>query len=373
MPIEGIVRLDRLTKRLLRRLRPEEIAIIAHRDLDELAAKGLLRARVKAVINAYSSISGRYPNRGPERLLQARIPIIDNVGEDIFNRLAEGDRISIRGPCIFQDNRLIARGEVLDYNTVRLRLEEGRANLARELDRFINNTLVYAAREKEVFLRKIQVPELPVKIKGQHVLVVARGHNYREDLATIRSYIAEKKPVLIGVDGGGDALLELGYTPHLIIGDMDSVSDRVLTCGAVLVVHAYKDGYAPGLARIEKLKLPAILFPAPGTSEDAALLLAYEQGAELIVAVGLHSNLIDFLEKGRQGMASTLLVRLKVGPILVDAKGVNQLYRGPVKLAYLGGVFLAGLFPFLVTVLVSTRIQYFLQLMLFKIRLLVGL
>ena len=144
------MRLDRLTKRLLRRLRPEEIAIIAHRDLDELAAKGLLRARVKAVINAYPSISGRYPNRGPERLLQARIPIIDNVGEDIFNRLAEGDRISIRGPCIFQDNRLIARGEVLDYNTVRLRLEEGRANLARELDRFINNTLVYAAREKEV-------------------------------------------------------------------------------------------------------------------------------------------------------------------------------------------------------------------------------
>lgn len=372
MPVEGIVRLDRITKRLVRRLRPDEIAVIAHRDLDELAAKSLLRTRVKAIINAYSSISGRYPNRGPERILQARIPIIDNVGEDIFNQLVEGERISIRGHCIFRDNKLIAIGEVLDYRTVRLRMEQGRANLVRELDQFVNNTLVYATREKEAVLGRIQVPELPVQIKGKHVLVVARGHNYREDLATIRSYIVEKRPVLIGVDGGGDALLELGYTPHLIIGDMDSVSDQVLYCGAVLVVHAYKNGFAPGLARIKKLNLPAIVFPAPGTSEDAALLLAYEHGAELIVAVGLHSNLIDFLEKGRQGMASTLLVRLKVGPILVDAKGVNQLYRGQIKFAYLGGVFLAALFPFLVTVLVSTRIQYFLQLILFKIRLLVG-
>ncbi|HHY36637.1 MAG TPA: hypothetical protein GX518_02990 [Firmicutes bacterium] len=373
MPLEGIVRLDRMTKRLARRLQPEDIAVIAHRDLDEVAANSLLRARVKAVINAYSSISGRYPNRGPEKLLQARIPIIDNVGEDVFNQLREGDRITIRGSYIYRGKKLIARGEFLDATTVHQRLEQGRANLVREMDQFVNNTLIYAAREKEVFLGKIPVPELPVKIKGKHVLVVARGHNYREDLAAIRSYIAEKKPVLIGVDGGGDALLELGYTPHIIIGDMDSVSDRVLACGAVLVVHAYKNGHAPGLARIRKLKLPALLFPVPGTSEDAALLLAYEQGAELIVAVGLHSNLIDFLEKGRQGMASTLLVRLKVGPILVDARGVSQLYRGSLKLSYLGCVFLAGLFPFLVTVLASTRIQYFLQLMLLKIRLLVGL
>lgn len=370
---QGIVRLDRRTKDLIRRLRPGDIALIAHRDLDELAAMGLIKARVRAVINAYQSISGRYPNLGPEKLLEAYIPVVDNVGEGIFCQLFEGDRIRICGGRIFRKNKLIAIGKQLDLTTVQGRIKQGEANLRREMKLFINNTLKYAAREKDIFLGKIKVPKLPIIMSGRQVLVVARGHNYREDLAAIRSYITEEAPILIGVDGGGDALLELGYNPHLIIGDMDSVSDRVLRCGALLVVHAYEDGRAPGLVRLEGLKLEATLFPAPGTSEDAALLLAYEGGAKLIVAVGLHSNLIDFLEKGRSGMASTLLVRLRVGSILIDAKGVNQLYRRGLRLSYVGGVALAGLFPLMVVLLVSSRIQYFLQLVIFKIRLLVGL
>ncbi len=367
------MRLDRRTKDLIRRLRPGEIALIAHRDLDELAAKGLKKARVKAVINAHQSISGRYPNLGPEKLLRARIPIVDNVGEGIFSQLLEGDKIRISGGRIFRKNKLIAVGKQLNLTAVQQRIKQGEANLQREMEMFINNTLKYAAREKDIFLGKIKIPELPVKIKGRQVLIVARGHNYREDLSAIRSYITEEAPVLIGVDGGADALLELGYVPHLIIGDMDSVSDEVLHSGAFLVVHAYKNGMAPGLGRIKEQNLEATLFPAPGTSEDAALLLAYEGGAKLIVAVGLHSNLIDFLEKGRSGMASTLLVRLKVGSILIDAKGVNQLYQGGLAMSYVGGLALAGLFPLLIILLISTRIQYFLQLLLFKIRLLVGL
>ena len=367
------MRLDRRTKDLIRRLRPGDIALIAHRDLDELAARGLERARVRAVINAHQSISGRYPNMGPSRLLQAHIPIVDNVGEGIFKQLSEGDKIRISGGCIFRENKLIAVGKQLTLSIVQGRIAQGQENLQREMELFINNTLKYAAREKRIFLGKIRVPKLPVRIKDRHVLIVARGHDYREDLAAINPYIREEDPVLIGVDGGGDALLELGYTPHYIVGDMDSVSDEVLHCGAHLIVHAYKNGRAPGLARLENLNLQSTLFPAPGTSEDAALLLAHGGGAKLIVAVGLHSNLIDFLEKGRPGMASTLLARLKVGSILIDAKGVNQLYRGGLRLSYVGGVALAGLFPLLIILLISSRLQYFFRLLLFKCRLLVGL
>lgn len=372
LSLKGVVRLDRKTKQLVRRLRPGDIAVISHQDLDEVAASALIRARVKAVINAFPSITGRYPNPGPEKLLRAGVPILDNVGEEIFNQLREGDLVQICGQAVFCKNKLVARGENLNWETISARMEQGRANLTRELKQFVNNTLKYAAREKEAFFGKIDVPDVPVELRGKHVLVVVRGKNYREDLLAIRPYVEEENPVLIGVDGGGDALLDLGYVPDIIIGDMDSVSDEVLTCGAHLVVHAYPDGKAPGLKRLEALGLTTTVFPAPGTSEDAALLLAYEKGAELIVAVGLHSNLLDFLEKGRSGMASTLLVRLKVGAILVDAKGVSKLYRGGIRLSYLGGMFLAGLFPLVVMFLISTRTQYFLQLLVFKLRLLVG-
>jgi uncharacterized membrane-anchored protein len=143
----------------------------------------------------------------------------------------------------------------------------------------------------------------------------------------LRPYIREFKPVLIGVDGGADALVEAGYTPDIIIGDMDSVTDDVLRCGAEVIVHAYPDGRAPGLARVHQLGVSAVTFPAAATSEDLAMLLADEKGASLLVAVGTHATLVEFLDKGRGGMASTFLTRLKVGGKLVDAKGVSRLYR----------------------------------------------
>jgi uncharacterized membrane-anchored protein len=165
------------------------------------------------------------------------------------------------------------------------------------------------------------------KIAGRHCLIVVRGYDYKADLDVLRPYIREFKPVLIGVDGGADALVEAGYTPDMIVGDMDSVSDDVLRCGAEIVVHAYPDGRAPGMARVHQLGLPATPFPAAATSEDIAMLLADEKGASLIVAVGTHATLVEFLDKGRGGMASTFLTRLKVGGKLVDAKGVSRLYR----------------------------------------------
>ena len=189
----------------------------------------------------------------------------------------------------------------------------------------------------------------------------------------IKSYIDEVKPVLIGVDGGGDALLEFGFTPDIIIGDMDSVSDDCLLRSKEIIVHAYSDGRAPGLDRVKDLGLKSKIFTSPGTSEDIALLLAYEKNADLIVAVGTHSNMIDFLEKGRPGMASTFLVRLKVGGILVDAKGVNKLYKSTFKTKYLWLVLGAALIPIIILIIINPLTQYLLTLLKIKLRLLFNL
>ncbi|NLG84930.1 MAG: hypothetical protein GX493_10075, partial [Firmicutes bacterium] len=242
-----------------------------------------------------------------------------------------------------------------------------------ELEKFVQNTREYALKEKDLILGGVPPPEIKTKIKGRQVLVVVRGSNYREDLAALRSYIREMRPVLIGVDGGADALLEAGYRPDLLIGDMDSVSDEALRSGAEIVVHAYPDGRAPGLSRVKALGLPCHLFPAPGTSEDIAMLLAYERGADLIVAVGTHSNMIDFLEKGRPGMASTFLVRLKVGAILVDARGVSRLYHSRMKTGYLVGMFMAALLPLLALILVAGSLPPILQILWVQVKLWLGL
>jgi len=193
------------------------------------------------------------------------------------------------------------------------------------------------------------------------VLVVVRGHHHREDLVTLRSYIREFKPLMVAVDGGADTLLEAGYQPSLIVGDMDSVSDRGLMCGAELVVHAYPDGKAPGLARVKALGLDAVVCPAPGTSEDVALLLADQKGASLIVAVGTHNTLDEFLDRGRGGFSSTFLTRLRVGGKLVDAKGVSRLYRPRVSGWALMVLVLAASVTVLIVLAISPAGQVFLR------------
>ena len=371
--IRGVARIDSRTKNLVKRLRPAEIAIIDHRDLDQVPAEGLVRARVKAVVNASPSISGRYPNLGPQILLDSGIILLDNVGPEVMQRVREGTIVELKGPSLWQKGQEIARGRLLDQARVNALMAKTRDNLRAELEKFVQNTLDYAMKEKELILGGLASPEVETPIRGRQVLVVVRGSNFREDLAALRSYITEVKPVLVGVDGGADALLEAGYRPDILIGDMDSVTDEALACGAEVVVHAYPNGRAPGLARVEALGVPCKLFPAPGTSEDIAMLLAYERGADLIVAVGAHSNMIDFLEKGRPGMASTFLVRLKVGSILVDARGVSRLYRGRLRPRYLVLIIIAALLPFLSLVLVAKSLPPILKILWVQIKLRLGL
>jgi uncharacterized membrane-anchored protein len=325
--IAGPVRLDRRTKRLVARLRPGDIALIDHIDLDRVAAEALVAARVAAVINAKPSISGRYPNLGPELLIRAGIPLVDDLGEDTFQHMREGDEITIEGNTVLVNEVAVAHGTRQDAESVAKAMADAREGLSVQLEAFAANTMEYLKQERELLLDGVGVPDIDTRLAGRHCLIVVRGYDYQADLDVLRPYIREFKPVLIGVDGGADALVEAGYTPDLIVGDMDSVSDDVLGCGAEIVVHAYPDGRAPGLARLRELDLPAVTFPAAATSEDIAMLLADEKGASLIVAVGTHATLVEFLDKGRGGMASTFLTRLKVGGKLVDAKGVSRLYR----------------------------------------------
>ena len=326
--LTGAVRLDRRTKRLVGRLRPGEIAVIDHVDLDRLAADSLVAVGVAGVLNAKPSVSGRYPNLGPEVLVQAGIPLIDDLGEELFDRLREGDVVRVEGDAVLLlDGEVVVRGRRQDAASVAAAMADAREGLSVQLEAFAANTMEYLKQERELLLDGVGVPDIETRIAGRHCLVVVRGYDYHADLDVLRPYIREFKPVLIGVDGGADALVESGYTPDLIVGDMDSVSDDVLRCGAEIVVHAYPDGRAPGLARMQRLGVPAITFPAAATSEDIAMLLADDKGAALIVAVGTHATLVEFLDKGRGGMASSFLTRLKVGGKLVDAKGVSRLYR----------------------------------------------
>jgi uncharacterized membrane-anchored protein len=325
--LSGAVRLDRRTKRLVGRLRPGEIAVIDHVDLDRVAADSLVASGVAAVLNAKPSVSGRYPNLGPEVLIQAGIPLIDDLGEELFDRLREGDTVRVEVDGVYLGDELIAQGVRQDAESVAKAMSEAREGLSVQLEAFAANTMEYLKQERDLLLDGVGVPDVETRLSGRHCLIVVRGYDYQADLEVLRPYIREFKPVLIGVDGGADALVEAGYTPDMIVGDMDSVSDDVLRCGAEIIVHAYPDGRAPGLARVHQLGLPAVTFPAAATSEDIAMLLADEKGASLMVAVGTHATLVEFLDKGRGGMASTFLTRLKVGGKLVDAKGVSRLYR----------------------------------------------
>src|SRR3954469_2721053 len=361
--IAGAVRLDRRTKRLVGRVRPGEIAVIDHVDLDRVAADSLVAAGVAAVLNAKPSVSGRYPNLGPEVLIQAGIPLLDDLGDDLFDRLREGDVVRIEEESVLVDGERVAKGRRQDAETVAKAMADAREGLSVQLEAFAANTMDYLKQERDLLLDGVGVPDIKPRIAGRHCLIVVRGYDYKADLDVLRPYIREYKPVLIGVDGGADALIESGYTPDMIIGDMDSVTDDVLRCGAEVIVHAYPDGRAPGLARVHQLGVPAQTFPAAATSEDIAMLLADEKGATMIVAVGTHATLTEFLDKGRGGMASTFLTRLRLGGKLVDAKGVSRLYRSRISTLALVLLVLAALASIVAALAVSTASHIYFDLL----------
>ena len=342
---EGVARLGKRTKDLTKRLRPGEIAIIDHEDIDRVAAEALVEREPAAVLNVAASTSGRYPNAGPRILVDAGIVLVDSLGDEVFEGIRDGERITVEDGRVLLEGEPIAEGARQDDASVAASQEASREGLSEQLELFAENTMEYMLRERDLLLDGIGAPEVASRMDGRPVLIVVRGYHYKEDLATLKPFLRENRPVIIGVDGGADAVLEAGFRPDMIIGDMDSVSDRALRSGSELVVHAYRDGRAPGMERLAELGLAegAVSFPASGTSEDIAMLLADEKGASVIVAVGTHGTLEEFLDKGRAGMSSTFLTRLRIGSKLVDAKGVSRLYRQRISTFQLVLLALAGL------------------------------
>jgi len=361
--VTAVARVGRRTKDLAKRIAPGEVAVIDHKDLDRVAAETLIEANVGAIVNAAPSISGRYPNMGPLLVTAAGIPLLDNVGTQIMDRVVDGAVVTIDGDELRMRGESIGTGSRQTIASLEGILDQARRTMGDELERFAENTLAYIQKEGHLLVDEPDIPDVPVDFKGRQVLIVVRGIGYKNDLAILRrsGYLQEMRPLLIGVDGGADAILEIGFRPDIIIGDMDSVSEEGLRSGAVVVVHGYADGSAPGAERLDALGVDYVVFASVGTSEDIAMLMAYEREADLIVAVGTHNSMVEFLDKGRAGMASTFLVRMKVGPILVDAKGVSRLYENRVRMKDLMLLVLAAIVTIAVLTLVSEPMRLVLR------------
>jgi uncharacterized membrane-anchored protein len=370
----GTARLDKRTKRLVRRLGPDDIAIIDHRDLDRVSAEELLATNVRVVVNVSPSMSGRFPNAGPLELVRGGVRLIDANGDsDLFEEVRDGESLVVRGSSLFRNGFRLAGGRTLTELELETELEEQRGRVTEALESFAENTLRYLRDEAKLLSEGVRLPQVQTRFRDRHALVVARGPGMKRDLRIVKPYIRDFRPVLVGVDGGADALIQAGYKPDVIVGDMDSVSDHALQSGAELIVHAYTDGRAPGRERNDRLGLPSAMLPSPGISEDVAILLAHEKGADLIVAVGTHFNLLEFLERNRAGMSSTFFTRLKVGDKLIDARGVSSLFRGR---AGLGPMFLfvfGGLGALVAAVAVSSDLQRFIELLAQRVQSILGL
>jgi uncharacterized membrane-anchored protein len=364
----GHARIGKRTKELVKRLHPDDVAIIDHADLDRVSAEELVESGVRVVVNVAESATGRFPNPGPLELVRGGVLLIDAPGAPLFDAVSDGELVTVRGAAVFRNGDCLASGRVLGQTELAVLLAEQRGRVTEALESFAENTMRYLREEGRLLAEGVAFPPLQTRFRDRHAVVVARGPGHKRDLRMVRPYIRDFKPVLVGVDGGADALLEAGLKPDVIVGDMDSVSDAALRSGAEVLVHAYRDGEAPGEARLHDLDVEYHRVAATGISEDVALQLAQERGAELIVAVGTHFNLVEFLERNRDGMSSTFVTRLKVGEILIDAKGVSRLVSRRVGLWPLVAFAAAGLGGIVVAVAASPTLRNVIEVLADRIR-----
>jgi uncharacterized membrane-anchored protein len=371
--IVGNARPGRRTKVLVKRLKKGDIAVLDHRDLDRVSAEDLIRIGVAAVLNCQPSTSGRYPNMGPLLLVQAGIHLVDLPDAQLFSVLRDGDPIAIEDGRVLREGELVAQGIVQDPHAVREATEERRRQIGEALESFARNTIEHMREERELLAGRIDLPQFDTDFRDRPALVVVRGVDHQRDLRALRPFIRDTRPLLVGVDGGAGAILEAGFKPDMIVGDMDSADAATLGCGCELVVHAYPDGRSPGQARLEQLGVPYKVVPAPGTSQDVAMLIAAEKGAQLIVSVGSHFNLVEFLDKNRRGMSSTFLTRLRIGEILIDAKGVSRLYRPAPGYRPVMAMLAIGLAALVAIVWATPGLREVAQLLWLKLKLLLGL
>jgi uncharacterized membrane-anchored protein len=371
--IEGTARLGRRTKDLVKRLQPGDVAVVDHLNIDRIAAEELIAGGVRAVVNAAPSSDGSYPNAGPLLLVRAGVELIDVEEGDPFDLLADGDRVTIVNGTVSGNGREAVCGRVLDVGELEDRLAEQRERVDEALAEFAENTVAHVRQEADLLIGAIEFPATRTSFRDRQVLIVVRGDRHRRDLKALNAYIRDVRPLVVAVDGGANGCIEAGLKPDVILGDMDSAGDEALRSGAELIVHAYPDGHAPGRERLQGLGLEHTLVPAAGTSEDVAMLMAYEKGADLIVCVGAHFNLIEFLDRNRGGMSSTFLTRLRIGEKLVDAKGVSRLYNPPSTFAPVALFIVAFAILLAIVVITSPALNDLFELLWLKVKIWLGI
>jgi len=352
--LTGVARVDRRTDSLLRRVKAGEIVVLDQVDLDRATADALVAADVAAVVNASPSISGRFPNLGPEVLVTAGIILLDGVGADILHTVKDGSRVRLHEGAVHLGERVVATGVQQDADSVADALVEAKSGLTHQLEAFAANTTEFMRRERAMLLDGAGVPPISAELAHRQVLVVAAGFDHAAELRSLKNYIREYRPVIVGVGAGADELLAAGHTPQLIVGDPAEISIEALTCGADIVVPAFADGHAPGLHRVQDLGAGVVTFSSSANAEDLALLLVAHHGAALVVTVGLSASMTEFLDRGRSGSnASTFLTRLQLGGRLVDGRVLATLYRSRVSFGAVVLMIVAALVAVVAALLVS--------------------
>lgn len=353
--LTGTARVERRTRILLPRLRPGDVAVVDHLDMDRATAQALVDAGVSAVINAAPMISGRLPNLGPQALAEAGILILDHV-EGAFG-ISDGASVRIHDEVVFEAGEAVAMGRELDLETVDRQMAQARLGMGSQLETFTHNSTEFLRREEGLLLHGLGLPETATTIAERAVVVVVPGGDGRRRLSSIRAFIREQDPVLVGVDRGADLLLDAGHRPDVVVlsntaDDVDRPSAKALRTARDVVVRVDSGGrlHAEQLERLGVRPLPV---ESSGTTEDAALLLLEAEEARLIVGVGLHASLEEVLDRQSPGLAGTYLTRLKVGHLLVDAASVHLLYSGRVRPRHVFLVLVAGLFALALAVAVT--------------------
>jgi uncharacterized membrane-anchored protein len=343
--VSGTARSASRTRDLVPRLRPGDVAVIDHQDLDRGTAQRLVDAGVVAVLNAAPMISGRYPNLGPEVLVAAGVLLVDRV--EGLGAVDDGASVRIDDEIVFVGESPVAMGRVVDHDTIRSEMQAARLGMATQLETLTHHSTELLRREQDLLLHGLGLPTLSTAVAGRPVVVVVPGAGHREELAGLRTFIREQDPVLVGVDTGADTLLAAGLRPHVVVlgdaaDDHDRPSAKALRAARDVVVRVDR-GHRMHREQLERLGIRPLQLESSATTEDAALLLADAGDAEVIVGVGVHATLDEFLDRQRPGLASTYLTRLKVGHRLVDARALPTLYAGRVRPRHLAAVLLAGL------------------------------
>ncbi len=358
--VTGTARVGTPTSSVLPLLRPGDIAVIDHVDLDRDTATALVEAGVRAVVNAAPMISGRYANLGPEVLAEAGVLLVHQVGKDGIGRIQDDQQIRLLDGVVYavlpdgQDEE-IASGRAIDLDEVHHEMDRAHGDLVAHIDALAHPTGDSPRREQELLLGGRGLPDTTTQLAGRPVVVVARTDH--ADLQAIGPFVREQAPVVVAVGACANDLLGLSWAPDVVVvtaGDPGSMpSADALRVATDVVLMAPRGSSLAEQATIEAVASAPHLVDSSATAEDLALLLAYHHDAALIVGVGLGARLEDFLGGQSAARTSSFATRLKVGDRLVDAAAVRALYAGRPASGQVALVVLAGIVALIAAISVT--------------------